>query len=157
MCHVNNSWLCSGLASPGNYTGGCVRTGANRCQGTVTLPGLTHTNVVLKTVCSPMYTAQLWWNNTVASIYTLHVAYNNVFRLLINQPKYCSASTMFKLLNIPCVPDSKAVIRNLVYKFIRRLDASYNKLVIAIIDSDIKWQSRIRRHWIKMLYKHKSF
>ena len=41
-------------------------------------------------------------------------------------------------------PDSKAVIRNLVYKFMRRLDAFYNKLVIAVINSDIKWQSRIR-------------
>ena len=33
-----------------------------------------------------------------------------------------------------------------------RLDASYNKLVIAIMNSDLKWLSRIRRHWIKMLY-----
>ena len=32
------------------------------------------------------------------------------------------------------VPDSKTVIRNL-----ERLDASYNKLVIAFINSDIKW------------------
>ena len=101
---------------------------------------------LLRTFCSPMYTAQLWWNYTVASIHKLHVAYNNVFRLLLNQPKYCSASTMFVEYH---VPDSKAVIRNLVYKFMRRLDASYNKLVIAIINSDIKWQSRIRRHWIK--------
>ena len=101
---------------------------------------------LLKTFCSPMYTAQLWWNYTVASIHKLHVAYNNVFRLLQNQPKYCSASTMFVEYH---VPDSNAVIRNLVYKFMRRLDASYNKLVIAIINSDIKWQSRIRRHCIK--------
>ena len=109
---------------------------------------------LLRTFCSPMYTAQLWWNYTVASIHKLHVAYNNVFRLLLNQPKYCSASTMLVEYH---VQDSKAVIRNLVYKFMRRLDASYNKLVIAIINSDIKWQSRIRRHWIKMLYIHNSF
>ena len=55
------------------------------------------------------------------------------------------------------VPDSKVVIGNLVYKFMQRLDASYNKLVIAIINSDINWQSRIRQHWIKMLYIHNSF
>ena len=42
------------------------------------------------------------------------------------------------------VPDSKAVIRNLVYKFMQRLDK-------------YKLQSRIRRHWIKMLYIHNSF
>ena len=87
-----------------------------------------------------MYTAQLWWNYTVASIHKLHVAYNFVLRLLLNQPKYCSASTMFVEYR---VPDSKAVIRNLVYKFMRSLDASYTKLVIAIIKSDIKWQSTL--------------
>ena len=98
---------------------------------------------LLRTFCSPMYTAQLWWNCTVASIRKLHVAYNNVFHLLLNQPKYCSASIMFVEYH---VPDSKPVIRNRVYKFMWRLDASYNKLVIAIINSDIKWQSRIRQH-----------
>ena len=68
-----------------------------------------------------MYTAQLWWNYTVASTHKLHVAYNNVLRLLLNQPKYSSVFTMFVEYH---VPDSKAVIRNLVYKFMWRLDAS---------------------------------
>ena len=71
---------------------------------------------LLGTFCCPMYTAQLWCNYTVASIHNLHVAYNNVFHLLLNQPKYYSASTMFVEYH---VPDSKAVIR----KFMRRLDA----------------------------------
>ena len=31
-----------------------------------------------------------------------------------------------------------------VYKFMLRLDASCNKLVTAFINSDLKWQSRIR-------------
>ena len=47
-----------------------------------------------------------------------------MFCLLLNQPKYCSASTIFVEYH---VPDSKAIIRNLVYEFMRRLDASYNK------------------------------
>ena len=55
------------------------------------------------------------------------------------------------------VPNSKAVIRNSVYKFMLKLDASYNKLVIAIVNSDSKRSSRIRRHCIKMLYIHNSF
>ena len=93
---------------------------------------------LVNTFCYPVYTAQLWWNYTVASIHKLHVAYNNVFRLLLNQPKYCSASTMFVEYH---VSDSKAVIRNLVYKCMRRLDGSYNRLVTVIINSDIKWQS----------------
>ena len=110
---------------------------------------------LLRTFCSPMYTAQLWCNYTVSSIHNLHVAYNNVFHLLLNQPKYCSASTMFVEYH---VPDSKAVIRNLVYKFMRRIYALIiSWYITAIINSDIKCQSRIRRHWIKMLYIHNSF
>ena len=69
---------------------------------------------LLKTFCSPIYTAQLWWNYIAASIHKLHVAYNNVFRLLLRQPKYFSVPTMFIENH---VPNSKAVIRNIVYKF----------------------------------------
>ena len=53
------------------------------------------TLALLNTFCSPVSIAQLWWNYTLASIHKRHVAYNNVFRLLLEQPKYCSASTMF--------------------------------------------------------------
>ena len=88
-----------------------------------------------------MYTAQLWWNYTAASTHKLHAAYNNVFQLLLRHPKSCSASTMFEE---NCVPNSKAVIRNIVYKFMLRLDASYNKLVIAIVNSDLMRLSRVR-------------
>ena len=71
---------------------------------------------------------------SVASIHKLKVAYNNVFWMLLRLLKYCSASTMF-VEN--CVPNSEAVIRNLVYKFMLRLDASDNKLVNAIMTSDL--------------------
>ena len=50
--------------------------------------------------------------------------------------KYCSASSMFVGYH---VPDSKAVIRNLVGKFMLRFDVSHNKLVLAIINTDITW------------------
>ena len=56
---------------------------------------------LLRTFCSPMYTAQLWCNYTVASIHNLHVAHNNVFHLMLSQPKYCSASTMFVEYHVP--------------------------------------------------------
>ena len=109
--------------------------------------------ILLKTFCSPMYTAELLWNYSVASIKKLNVAYNDVCQMMLRLPKCCSASTMF-VEN--CVPNSEAVIRNLVNIFMLRLDASDNKMVIAIVSSDLKWQSRIQRHWIKMLYIHNS-
>ena len=106
--------------------------------------------VLRRTFCSPMYTGQLWRNYTVASIHKLQVAYNNVFHLLLNQPKYRSVSIFVQYH----VSNSKAVIRNLVYKFILRLDASCKKLVIATINNDLKLQSGIPQHWIKLLYIH---
>ena len=68
----------------------------------------------------------------MASIHKLKVTYNNVFWMLLN---YCSVSIMF-VEN--CVPNSEAEIRNLVYKFMLRLDASDKKFVIAIVSSNLK-------------------
>ena len=39
---------------------------------------------LFNTYCSPLYTAQLWWNYNASSIKKLYVAYNNIFRLLHN-------------------------------------------------------------------------
>ena len=60
-----------------------------------------------------------------------------VFRLLLNQSKHCSASTMF----VEYVPNIKFVIKTL---YISALDVSCNKLVTAIISYDLKWHFRIR-------------
>ena len=51
-------------------------------------------------------------------------------------------------------PDCKAVIRNLVYKFMSRLDKSRNLLIIAVLGTDIRWKSRITRQWVNSLYIH---
>ena len=51
-------------------------------------------------------------------------------------------------------PDCKAFIKNLVYKFMSRLDKSRNSLIIAVLGTDIIWKSRTRRQWVKSLYIH---
>ena len=58
--------------------------------------------------------------------------------MLLRLPTCCSASYIFVENR---VPNSQAVITNLVFKFKLRLDASDNKMVIAIVSSDLKWQS----------------
>ena len=103
-------------------------------------------NILFNTYCSPMYTAQLWWNHTVASFHRLNVAYNNVLRRLLRRPRFCSASGLF----VECrIPNCKAVIRNLIFRFMTRLDLSTNSIISTILVSDIRWTSRIRRHWVK--------
>ena len=97
---------------------------------------------LFNTYCSPMYTAQLWWNHTVYSFHRLNVCYNNILRRLLRRPRYCSASSLFAEYGIS---NCKAVIRSLIYKFITRLNESTNDVILAILSSDIRWTSRIRR------------
>ena len=109
---------------------------------------------LFQTYCSPMYTAQLWWSYNTASIRKLNVAYNSVFRLLHRLPRYCSASTMFVDFN---VKNCYAVIRNLIFRFMERLELSKNSIIISVLNSDLRFVSRIRRHWMKLLFLHSDF
>ena len=79
----------------------------------------------------------------------INVAYNNAFRMIMQLPRYCSASDIFAMC---IVPSCQAVTRNLVYRFTIRVDMSANKLLCAIGSSDIRYHSRIRKHWISSLY-----
>ena len=108
-------------------------------------------NVLFRTFCTPLYTCQLWSRYTARSLHKLYVAYNNAFRMMHHLPTYCSASEMF---TVNRVPNCAAVIRNLTFKFMSRLGLSSNALVCSIIDSDLKCVSRIRLHWMNMLYIH---
>lgn len=104
---------------------------------------------LFRTYCSSLYTCQLWWCYKNATIKKLYVAYNNAFRLLMNLPRGCSASGMFATNN---VSSCQAIIRNLVFRFRSRVDSSENTIIKSVLSSDIKWQSRIRLHWMKLLY-----
>ena len=83
----------------------------------------------------------------------INVAYNNAFRMIMQQPRYClytSASDIFAMRIVPS--NCQAVTRNLVYGFTIRVDMSANKLLCAIGSSDIRYHSRIRKHWMSSLY-----
>ena len=106
---------------------------------------------LFRTFCCNLYTCQLWWNFTQAAMRKINVAYNNAFRMIMQLPRYCSASNMFAMCN---VPSCQAVMRNLVYRFTIRVDRSENKLLCAIGNSDMRYQSRIKKHWMSSLYVH---
>ena len=91
--------------------------------------------------------------STARSLHKLYVAYNNAFSMMHHLPTYCRASDMFRVNR---VPNCAAVIRNLSFRFMSRLDLSSDALVCSIIDSDLKFVSRIRLHWMNMLYVHIS-
>ena len=66
-------------------------------------------------------------------------------------PTYCSASLMFAVNR---VPNCRAVIRNRIYGFMKRLVSSSNALVLSAVTSDAQYLSKIVRHWLKLLYVH---
>ena len=99
--------------------------------------------------CRPV--GHLWWNYTAESFHKLKVAFNNAFRMMHNLPTYCNASEMFTLTRVAAC---KAVIRNLVHRFMMILTIFKYLLVCSILSSDLVCSSRIRRHWARLLYVH---
>ena len=91
-------------------------------------------NTLFRTFCTPMYTCHLWWNYKAQSFHKLKVAFNNAFRMLHDLPTYCSASEMF---TVNGVADCKAVIRNLVHRFMTILRESpllrYQPITTAVV------------------------
>ena len=85
-------------------------------------------NTLFRSFCTP--TCQLWWNFSVQSMHKVNVAYNNAFRFMHHLPTYCSASLMFVVNR---VPNCRAVIRNRIYGFMKRLVSSSNALVLSVL------------------------
>ena len=93
--------------------------------------------------------AQLWWNYKKCTMKRLLTTYHNVFKMSISMSKYESTSLLCTVFNVLCC---QAVIRNLVYRFMCRLQASNNSLVMSIQSSSLVYTSRIRKHWRRLLY-----
>ena len=79
------------------------------------------------------HTCQLWCNYKSESIRKLYVAYNNVFRLLCHEPRYCSASYMFVTRGLPTC---KMLIRKKLYSFMTCIAKSGNTILQSILNSD---------------------
>ena len=71
---------------------------------------LTSKIVLFKAYCTPMYGCQLWSSSFQYSLNKLKVAYNDGFRLLLNEPR--CASSLFVYHNVPTFD---ALIRKLIY------------------------------------------
>ena len=46
----------------------------------------------------------------------------------------------------------KAILQNLIYKFIQRSYGSNNTIIKAILASSVPYSSNIRKHWFEQLY-----
>ena len=108
---------------------------------------------LFKAYCSPMYTAHLWSKYKKASLQRLQVAYNDALRILLKRPRWTSASELFVSSGVNTL---QAVLRNVMYRFICRLNDSENLNVVAMVNimySDTRCTSQFWGHWYKCLLK----
>ena len=87
--------------------------------------------------CSAIYGCQLWSTMFQYSYSKLRVAYNDAFRQLLHEPRWCSASRVHN------VSSFSAIIRKLVYSLLCSLRDSNNLLVCAMLHSNICLQSSL--------------
>ncbi len=110
---------------------------------------------LVRTFCTPLYTAQMWWNHFDYSLNKLKVAYNDsVMCMLLTLPIWHSASEIFVNTN---VPTCQALVRNLIFKFLSRLEKSTNVIIRGLVCpsvSDVIYRSKIWTHWYRLLYVH---
>ena len=107
---------------------------------------------LFKTYCTPLYTAHMWCKYKMYSLRKLTVAYNDAMRILFRIPRYLSATQMFANMQ---VPTCQAVLRNLMYRFIGRLDSSINLILSALfspVKSACRYRSTLWKHWRKQLF-----
>jgi len=74
----------------------------------------------------------------------LNVAYNDAFRHLLHEPRWCSASQLFVANK---VSSFAANIGKLVYSLWRSLNASDNVFINAALRSDLLVRSPVFRRW----------
>ena len=99
--------------------------------------------------CGSLYTFHLWCKYTVRQYRQMHVAYNNDFRRLMGNHKFCSGSGMFVENGID---NFDARIRRLVNVFYQRLMCSGNSLLNYVMNSSAWLSSGLYRNWNKCLY-----
>ncbi len=105
------------------------------------------------TFCTPLCTAQLCWNHFDYSLNKLKVAYNDMC-MLPRLPRWHSVSEIFVNINVPAC---QALVRNLFFKFMVRLEKSTTVIIRGLVCpsvSDVIYRSKIWTHWYRLLYVH---
>ena len=89
---------------------------------------------LFKAYCMPIYGCQLWCSMSQYAYNKLRVAYNDGFRQLLNEPKWCSASKLFVFNYVPVYA---AVTRKLIYSLWCTVFKSGNVLLRGLVNSMI--------------------
>ena len=108
---------------------------------------------LFKAYCTPMYAAPLWVNYKKETMRKLQVAYNDCLRILLNKPRSSSASKLFCDSGVRTL---HALLRNLMYKFMCRLDGSKNRVIMTLANtrcSSVRYRSYLWKHWYECILR----
>ena len=108
--------------------------------------------LLFKTYCTGMYGSQLWCDFNVTSLGRLKVAYNSIFRYLMNLDRRTSVSgAMIKV----GVSPFNVTMRKYMANFNLRVYKSDNEIVNTLIESVHFNYSNLFRRWCSNLYNLK--
>ncbi|XP_063895208.1 uncharacterized protein LOC135118097, partial [Helicoverpa armigera] len=102
---------------------------------------------LFKAYCQGLYTGGLWISCTKRSLDALRVQYNNIFRMMLGLPRFCSASEMFAENR---TDDFYALIRKKTASIITRIRASNNRILKTVAEN---LYSPIFRHFVKLVVR----
>ena len=105
--------------------------------------------LLFRTYCTSLYTTHLWTKYTESTLRNFYTAYHNVMKLFIGLPKREHTRPICVSYDIPYGP---ALLRNLIYRFMCRLQESQNMILYIINQSDCQYDSPLRKKWNSLLY-----
>ena len=101
------------------------------------------------TYCSSLYCCSIWSAYDNSTLRSIHVAHNDVLRVMFHLPRHTRVSNIFVKQNIPSFP---VLRRKLVYSMYKRILTSSNSLVQALVDSNFFLMSKIFKKWMEILF-----
>ncbi|CAK1579855.1 unnamed protein product [Parnassius mnemosyne] len=100
---------------------------------------------LFKAYCQGLYTGGLWIRYAKKSLNTLRVQYNNIFRMMLALPRFCSASGMFAQTR---TDGFHAIVRKKVASLIGRIRRSDNSILRTVADDP---HAPIVRHFVRTM------
>lgn len=97
---------------------------------------------LFRAYCQSFYSCSLWVRYTQKAYNALRVQYNNVLRMLLGLPRFCSASGMFADARLD---DFYAIMRKRCASMLRRFRVSTNSILATLAD---KIDGPFIRHWV---------
>ena len=99
---------------------------------------------LFKAFCQSFYSSSLWVSYTSRAYNTLHVQYNNAFRMLLRLPRRCSASGMFATAR---TDGFHVIMRKKAASLLQRLRNSRNGIMKMIVN---RLDCPIQRHCVEV-------